>query len=122
MAKRSAKPAGGTDPSPPAGEASSSTPVPSDTLHATFTSLAQGEVLHRVHQSKYQADQFNPGAHGNARFSPIQDEHGKPIPTLCGGTTMACALMEWIFHDFPPISDFKRFSKKKVVGQANSAV
>ncbi len=122
MAKRSAKPAGGTDPSPPADEASSSTPAPPDMLHATLTSLAQGEVLHRVHQSKYQADQFNPGAHGNARFSPIQDEHGKPIPTLYGGTTMECALMETVFHDVPHTAGFKSFDKGKLVEQVHSTV
>ena len=47
--------------------------------------LAQGVVLHRVHLHRYRADQFNPGVSGNARFSPIQDEHGQPIPTLYGG-------------------------------------
>jgi len=122
MAKRGAKPAGGTDSSPPAGEAASSTPAPPDKLHATLTLLAKGEVLHRVHQSKYQADQFNHGAHGNARFSPIQDEHGKPIPTLYAGTTMACALMETVFHDVPHTAGFKTFDKGKLVEQVHSTV
>lgn len=122
MAKRSASPAGGTDPLPPAGEAFSSTPAPPDMLHATLTSFAPGEVLHRVHQSKYQADQFNPGPHGNARFSPIQDEHGKPIPTLYGGTTMECALMETVFHDVPHTAGFKSFDKGKLVEQVHSTV
>lgn len=122
MAKRSAKLAAGTDPSPPAGEASSRTPDPPDRLHVTLTSLAQGEMLHRVHPSRYQADQFNPGVHGNARFSPIQDEHGKPIPTLYGGTTMACALMETVFHDVPHTAGFKSFDKGKLVEQVHSTV
>lgn len=122
MARRSTKAAGGTDPLPPADEASSSTPPPPDKLHVTLTSLAKGEVLHRVHQSKYQADQFNPGVHGNARFSPIQDEHGKPIPTLYGGTTMECALMETVFHDVPHTAGFKSFDKGKLVEQVHSTV
>ncbi len=122
MARRSAKPAGGTASSPPADEASSSTPAPPDKLHVTLTSLAKDEVLHRVHQSKYQADQFNPGVQGNARFSPIQDEHGNPIPTLYGGTTMACALMETVFHDVPHTAGFKSFDKGKLVGQVHSTV
>lgn len=54
--------------------AASITPVPAATLHVTLTVLAKGDVLHRVHQDKYQPDQFNPGVHGNARFSPIQDD------------------------------------------------
>lgn len=122
MAKRSAQPAGGTNPSPPAGEATSSTPAPPDKLQVTFTSLVQGQVLHRVHQSLYQATQFNPGVHGNARFSPIQDRHGKPIPTLYGGTTMACALMETVFHDVAHTAGFKSFDKGKLVGQVHSTV
>jgi len=71
MARRSAKAAGGTTPLPPADEASARTPPPPDELHVTLTALAQGAVLHRVHQSKYAADRFNPGVQGNARFSPI---------------------------------------------------
>lgn len=122
MAKRSAKPAGGTNRSPPADQASSCTPTPPDKLHVTLTSLATGEVLHRVHQIKYQADQFNPGVLGNARFSPIQDEHGKPIPTLYGGTTMACALMETVFHDVPHTAGFKSFGKDRLVEQMHSTV
>lgn len=122
MARRFAKPAGGKVSPPPADEASSCTPDPPGKLHLTLTSLAKGEVLHRVHQSQYQADEFNPGVRGNARFSPIQDEHGKPIPTLYGGTTMACALMETIFHDVPHTAGFKSFDKGKLVEQVHSTI
>lgn len=122
MAKRRAKPAGGTQPLPPADKAFCCTPAPPDTLHVTLTSLGKGESLHRVHQSKYLADQFNPGVHGNARFSPIQDEYGKPIPTLYGGTTMDCALMETVFHDVPHTAGFKSFDKGKLVDQVHSTV
>lgn len=122
MARRSSKPAGGTVPLPPADEASSSTPAPPGKLHATLTSLEKGAVLHRVHQDKYQADQFNPGVLGNARFSPILDEHGKSIPTLYGATTMACALMETVFHDVPHTAGFKSYDKGKLVEQVHSTL
>lgn len=65
-----------------AGAPSSTTPEPAGDLHASFTEMAEGTVLHRVHQSQYQADQFNPGVRGNARFSPIQDGQAQAIPTL----------------------------------------
>lgn len=55
------------------------TPEPPATLHVTCTPLASGTVLHRVHQSQYLADQFNPGRQGNARFSPIQDDSARAI-------------------------------------------
>lgn len=100
----------------------SATPEPPGTLHVTFTSLVRDEVLHRVHLSLYAAEQFNPGLQGNARFSPIQDAQGGAIPTLYGGTTMACALMETVFHDVPHTAGFKSFDKRKLAGQVHSTV
>lgn len=108
---------GDVETSPPADEASLNTPEPPDTLHATFTLVAQGSVLHRVHLSRFRSHQFNLGVQGNARFSPIQDVHGNPIPTLYGGTTLACALMETVFHDVPHTAGFKSFDKGKLAGQ-----
>lgn len=109
-------------PAQPADEAVSITPAPPATLHATLAELSKGQVLHRVHQEQYQADQFNPGVRGNARFSPLQDDQGQPIPTLYGGTTMDCALMETVFHDVPHTAGFKSFDKEKLVGQVHSIV
>lgn len=117
--KRGSKPPA---PSQPPDEATPTTPVPPATLHATLTALPKGQVLHRVHQEQYRADQFNPGVRGNARFSPIQDEQGQSIPTLYGGTTMDCALMETVFHDVPHTAGFKSFDKGKLAGQVHSTV
>lgn len=122
MAKRGAKSAPEMAPSPLPDEASANTAVPAGQLQVTFTSVASGDLLHRVHPNKYRADQFNPGINGNARFSPIQDDEGKPIPTLYGGTTMACALMETVFHDVPHTAGLKSFDKGKLVEQMHSAV
>lgn len=108
--------------SPIDGEVGAVTPVPSDSLRVTLTALPEGEVLHRVHQGKYAADQFNPGVQGNARFNPIQDAQGQAIPTLYAGTTMACALMETVFHDVPHAVGFKSYDKAKLAGQVHSTV
>ncbi len=110
------------EPAQPADEASGVTPEPPATLHITLFELAQRQVLHRVHQDQYHAHQFNPGVQGNARFSPIHDGQGKPIPTLYGGTTMDCALMESVFHDVPHTSGFKSFDRGKLVRQMHSTV
>ena len=122
MAKRGPRAPGGTNPPHPDSDSPSSTPSPPDKLHVTLISLDPGVVLHRVHQDKYPAEQFNPGTHGNARFSPIKDEHGNPIATLYGGTTMQCALMETVFHDVPHTAGFKSFDKGKLMGQMHSTV
>ena len=68
---------------PPAADGdSTATPAPPAALHITPWTLPAEQVLHRVHQDLYKADQFNPGQKGNARFSPIRDAKGDLIPTL----------------------------------------
>ena len=104
------------------GHLDSTTPTPPEVLHATIKTLEAGTILHRVHQGKYRADQFNPGTQGNARFSPIRDAQGAPIPTLYGGATMDCAMMETVFHDVPHAPGFKTLDKRKLEGQVHSCV
>ncbi|UTY57998.1 RES family NAD+ phosphorylase [Massilia sp. erpn] len=96
------------------------TGAPPAQLHLAVTVWKQGELLHRVHQDKYAADQFNPGLAGNARFSPIQDAQGHPIPTLYGGASFACAVMETVFHDIPFGAGLKTFDKAKLAGQLHA--
>jgi len=79
-------------------------------------------VIHRIHQEKYAADQFNPGLVGNARFSPIEDASGKPIPTLYGGASFDCAVLETIFHDVPFAAGLKTLDMAKLAGQMHSTV
>lgn len=96
--------------------------APPEHLHVTLTTLAAGELLHRVHLHRYAADAFNPGRQGNARFSPIVDAQGTPVPTLYAGTSLACALMETVFHDVPHLPGFKSFDKHKLTGQRHSLI
>ena len=79
-------------------------------------------IIHRVHQDQYAGDQFNPGLNGNARFSPIKDALGAPVPALYGGSTFGCAAMETVFHDVPFAPGLKTLDKKKLVGQVHSQV
>src|SRR3974390_1578805 len=66
-----------------------------------------GETMHRVHDTIYAVDQFNPSPKGNARFSPILDPSGKVIPTLYAATTPRGALMESVFRDVSYRTGFK---------------
>lgn len=95
-------------------------PAPGGELRLTLMEWPKGQLLHRVHQDKYSAVQFNPGMQGNARFSPIQDDKGKAISTLYGGTSRDCAMMETIFHDVPYAAGFKSYDKKKLLAQMHS--
>ncbi|KOQ89854.1 RES family NAD+ phosphorylase [Pluralibacter gergoviae] len=91
-------------------------------LRTTAYSLSKGTVLHRVHHEHYSADQFNPGVRGNARFSPIRNAEGDPIPTLYAGVTKACAMMETIFHDVSFAPGLKTYDKSKLQGQVHSTL
>lgn len=91
-------------------------------LKTTSYLLPKGTLLHRIHQQQYRAEQFNPGLYGNARFSPIKDGQGRPIPTLYAGITKSCAMMETIFHDVAYTPGFKTVDKNKLVGQVYSTL
>jgi hypothetical protein len=88
----------------------------------TFAVWEGGVALHRVHPDQYTAEQFNPGANGNARFSPIKDQSGRVIPTLYGGSTRDCALMETAFHDVPYGTGLKSVDMAKLDDLVHSQV
>jgi hypothetical protein len=102
--------------------AAGATPAPTTPLRATMTTLPKGQLLERVHPDRFGATQFNPGAVGNARFSPIHNDKGETIPTLYAGTTLDCALMETVFHDVPYTTGFKSVDSAKLTGQAHSTI
>jgi len=96
--------------------------APPATLHLTLWTLSSKQVLHRVHQAQYRGDEFNPGLKGNARFSPIRDSKGNPIPTLYAAVTFDAAAMESVFHDVSHAPGFKHYDKRKLEGQLHSTV
>lgn len=114
-AKKAAAPAAVTP-------AARSTPMPHADLNITPWTLPAGQVMHRVHQQKYAADQFNPANVGNARFSPIADEKGDVIPTIYAATTFDGAVMETIFRDVPYAPGYKNVDKARLEDQVHSHV
>lgn len=95
-------------------------PTPSAGLDLSMIILPVDSILHRVHLAHYGATAFNPGMHGNARFSPIRNAEGQPIPTLYAGATLACALMETVFHDVPHVPGFKSLDRARIIRQVHS--
>lgn len=63
-----------------------------------YVTLDAGTELHRIHPAAYSAEQFNPTAAGDARFSPLRDTEGSIIPTIYAAETFACATCEIILR------------------------
>jgi hypothetical protein len=111
-------------PTPPSSAPPSVVPAPPADLAnlVNMTTWPKGQVIHRIHPKVYGSSQFNPGPHGNARFSPIRASDGSNIPTLYGGTAFDCAAMETVFHDVPFVAGLKTFDKQKLAGHVYSQV
>ena len=120
MVKQAAKPAGKAAPTIGIPLAPSTTPVPPAVLNVSRMVWPRGLLIHRLHQDLYAPDAFNPGVKGNARFSPIKNAAGDPIPTLYGSTTFDCAAMQTVFHDVPFAPGFKSLDKHKLKSQLHS--
>lgn len=95
---------------------------PPASLHVTPTVWPAGRPIHRIHLKAFAAAGFNPGVRGNARFSPIANARGRPVPTLYGGSDFECAAMETVFHDVPFAPGFKSYDKRKWTGQTHSVL
>lgn len=128
MVRAPAKPKKNPVATAPSAEATAATSIagialsPPTTLAVSTMKWSLDTIIHRVHQDKYAGDQFNPGLNGNARFSPIRDALGEPIPILYGGSTFECAAMETVFHDVPFALGLKTLDKTKLAGQVHSQV
>ena len=87
-------------------------PEPPSSLRLTLMEWPAGRTLHRIHRTTYAPDECNPGLGGNARFSPIANPAGEPIPTLYGASTFQGAVMEVVFRNIPYASQRKFFDKR----------
>jgi hypothetical protein len=98
-------------------------PPPGGRLDVTLIDWGKGQILHRVHSSKFRPDEFNPSPAGDARFSPLVTSDHRVIATLYAGTTLDCALMETVFHDVPYAPGLKSLSKgSHVFGRVRSTI
>ena len=95
---------------------------PPATLHISHFILPAGTLLHRVHQGRFGATEYNPTGGGNARFSPIATAAGAIVPTLYAGSTFHCAVMETAFHDVGYSPGLKTFQQKRLDGLKHSVI
>ena len=95
--------------------------TPAPPLDLTIVEFAPF-TFHRVHPKAYGSTEFNASGGGNARFSPIHTPAGEIIPTIYGGSSFTCALMETAFHDVPYSKGPKRFSKARLDPLVHSTV
>ena len=56
-----------------------------------------GMQLHHVHESRFPANGFNPGA-GRGRFHPFQEAAGRTVPCLYAATPIAGSYTETVFR------------------------
>lgn len=61
--------------------------------------LAAGSEIHRIHDSTYAANGFNPGQGRPSRFAPLIRPDGSAIPTLYAADGHECAAHESVFHE-----------------------
>jgi len=96
------------------GDPSDRFPLPGPSLVAELVVWPAGQPVYRVHNARYGSLDFNASGAGNTRFSPIADARGKTVPTLYGGETFECALMETVFHDVPFTPGFKTYDRNNL--------
>jgi len=94
---------------------------PAGALDLTIATMPAGQLIHRVHEQKHTPLSFNPGF-GWARFSPIADASGKQIPTIYGGFTFRCALLETVFHDVAYAPGFKQLGRSQLDDLVHSVI
>ena len=89
----------------PAHPGAAASPPPSGKLSFRLECVERGSVLHRIHDSRFDATAYNPGL-GNSRFAPFKIA-GHSIPTAYAATSLKCAAFETIFHDVEAAAAFK---------------
>ena len=95
---------------------------PPNTLNPEFIIWPALKPIHRIHDVRFSATQFNDTKFGNARFSPIRNADELIIPTLYGGSTFDCAAMETVFHNVPYTDGVKTVRKTPFVNYAHSVI
>lgn len=72
--------------------------------------------IHRIHDSKFSGNAFNPCQGGQTRFAPLKHRNGKcAVSSLYAGKTFDCACYETIFHDVPAKAGLKTVRRQEIL-------
>jgi RES domain len=72
-------------------------PTPFPAIHRI--ALPSATDLHRIHNSGFASNSFNPCRGRPSRFAPLVRADGTCIPTMYAATNLECAVHETVFHE-----------------------
>jgi hypothetical protein len=85
----------------------------------TFTAvhrikLTPGTDLHRIHNSSFASNSFNPCQGRPSRFAPLIRPDGTCIPTMYAATNLECAVHETVFHEIQHDAKYKSIGYREI--------
>jgi hypothetical protein len=83
-------------------------PPPPATVAATYRiRLPAATELHRIHNSNFASNAFNPCLGRPSRFAPLVRSDGTCIPTMYAATSLECSVHETLFHEIQHNAKYK---------------
>jgi RES domain len=86
---------------------------------ATFPAINRINVpaatdLHRIHNSSFTGNSFNPCLGRPSRFAPLVRADGTCIPTMYAATSLECAAHETVFHEIQHDAKYKSIGYREI--------
>jgi hypothetical protein len=70
--------------------------------------------LHRIHNSSFTGNSFNPCQGRPSRFAPLFRSDGTCIPTMYAATNLECAVHETVFHEIQYDAKYKSIGYQEI--------
>jgi RES domain len=86
------------------------TPFPA----ANRIALPSATDLHRIHNSGFASNSFNPCQGRPSRFAPLVRADGTCIPTMYAATNLECAVHETVFHEIQHDAKYKSIGYREI--------
>jgi hypothetical protein len=78
--------------------------------------------LHRIHNSSFAGNSFNPCQGRASRFAPLVRSDGTCIPTMYAATNLECAVHETVFHEIQHDAKYKSIGYHEIENLEYSVV